>query len=490
MSLDLLAIDTFSFTPHLETTGEICISESLAGSSVGFAFVDVDNPDDMPAHPLLELFLGGRKHRKVNNLRRLLSVQAVGQIDEPRLPDSSCRAAANFAKHRVATLDDLKNLSYKGAPLGRGVASSLISRTGDPEPNPRAFRDLISRYLGASALVFEASYLLIRHHRPKTVLVFNGRFACVQPIVEAAKQLQVGCLFHERGATFERYEIFDKPVDDIVYARQCIRNAWDRAGTDRGELGRSFFYRRRNGDGIGWTSYTDGQERGLVLPRGASRRLVYFSSSDDEYAACGDLVEHPLFDSQKHAVHFLIDWVGRQTEIELVIRVHPNVQERSVRERGWWNSLTGANIRLESSAARTDSYALAESADTVLTYGSTMGVEASFLGKPVILLGDSAYRGFGCVYEPKTLDNLQALLAQAALPPMPQETCIPLGYYGLTFGREYRRYQPSDFFHGLFMGVDLAEEPELLRRFRMSPAGRAVKKILKPHLFGYGVIRK
>ena len=485
MTLDLLAIDTFSFTPHLETTGEICINESLEGSSVGFVFVHVDNPDDEHAHPLLKQLLGERKHRKVNNLRRLLSTQAVTQIDQPRLPDSSCRDAANFAKQSVATLDDLKGLSYKGAALGRGVASSLISRTGDSEPNLRAFRDLISRYLEASALVFEAAYLLIRQHRPKTVLVFNGRFACTLPIVEAAKQLQVGCLFHERGATFERYEIFDRPVDHIVYLRQCIRNAWDRASTDREELGRSFFYRSRNGDGIGWTSYTGGQERGLVPPRGASRRLVYFSSSDDEIAACGDLMEHPLFESQRHAVRFLIDWVGRQTDVELVIRVHPHVQEKSARERGWWDSLSGVNVRLESSAARTDSYALAESADAVLTYGSTMGVEASFLGKPVVLLGDSTYRGFGCVYEPETLDNLQALLARTALPPMPLETCIPYGYYHLTFGREYRRYQPSDLFHGLFMGADLVEEPELLRRLRVSYAGRAVKKIIKPYLFGY-----
>jgi len=70
-SLDLLAIETFSFTPHLETSGEICINERLAGSSVGFVFIYVDNPDDDPCSPLLAP-LGRHKRKKVDKLQWLL----------------------------------------------------------------------------------------------------------------------------------------------------------------------------------------------------------------------------------------------------------------------------------------------------------------------------------------------------------------------------------------------------------------------------------
>jgi hypothetical protein len=474
MSLDLLAIDTFSFTPHLETSGEICINERLAGSSVGFVFIYVDNPDDTPCSPLLARF--GRHKRKVHKLQRLLSAEGVTQVAQPRLANSAFRDAGNFARNCLATMDELKNLSYKGAALGIGAASSLISFTGDEEPDVSAHSDLINRYLRASALVFEAACVLIPQYQPKSVLVFNGRLACARAIVEAARQFEVSCLLHERGATFQRYEIFDREINNMAYMRQRVRHAWDQAGIDREALGRSFFHRRHNGDGIGWTSFIGDQERGSVPARGASRRLVYFSSNNDEYATACEM-EHALFESQREAVRFLIEWVGQQTNVELVIRVHPGAQTKSLREREWWDSLTGANVKLESSASKTDSYALAESADTVLTYSSSMGVEASFFGKPVILLGDTDYRGLGCAYEPETLEDLEALLAQTALLPKHPESALPYGYYSLTFGREYRIYQPFNLFEGSFMGSELAAEPKLLGRLKASKAGQSLKML-------------
>ena len=475
MSLDLLAIDTFSFTPHLETSGEICIEERLSGSSVGFVFIYVDNPDDGPISPLSALF-GVRRRKKLNKLQRLLSAEGVTQIAQPRLANSAYRDAMKFAKSSPATMDNLKNLSYKGAALGIGAASSLISFTADEKPDVKAHAGLINRYLISSALVFETASLLIRQYQPKSILVFNGRFACARAIVEAAQQFKVRFLLHERGATFRHYEIFDREINNMVYMRERIRHAWDQAGIDREMLARSFFHRRRNGDGIGWTSFTSNQERGFVPARGASHRLVYFSSNNDEYATASEL-EHPLFESQWHAVRFLIEWVGKQTNVELVIRVHPGAQTRSFREQEWWNSLAGPNVKLESSASKIDSYALAESADVVLTYCSSIGVEASFFGKPVILLGDTDYRGFGCAYEPETLAHLERLLVLNDLPPKPQETALPFGYFWLAFGREYRIYKPSNLFEGSFMGIDLAAEPKMLRRFRASKAVKALTSL-------------
>jgi hypothetical protein len=474
--VDILAIETFSITPHLETSGEICLTETLAGSVAGFAFIYANNPDTGDPRSLLEQLLGIRTCRKVSRFQRLLSSQGVILIEAPQLPPSLQNDAANFARQSVTKLDNLERLTYKGASLGLGVAASLRMTTRDSDPNVTDYRYLIREYLKASALVFESTHLIIRQHRPKAVLVFNGRFACTRPIWEAARQLEVRCLFHERGATLERYAIFENQFNDIEYWRKCIRDAWDQASPDRAEIGRSFFDRRRNGDGINWTPFTASQKRGLVPVRRAVRRLVYYSISGDEGVYESRYVARPLFESERHAVRFLIDWVGRQDNVEVVIRVHPRVKELSARERNWWDSLKGKNVSLVSACSRTDSYALAESADLVLTYKSTMGVESSFLGKPVVLLGDSAYRGFGCVYEPDTLEQLRALLAQTALPPMPRETCLPHGYFLVTFGRPYHFYQPTDLFEGSFLGIVLSENPELLRRFLTSRTGRVLRK--------------
>ena len=475
--MDLLAIETFPWTPHLETAAEVCITEAEVGRSVGFAFIHVDNPD-LGEPSLRGRIRGENPKNKVARLMRLLRSQGVTSIETPELPAATRRLAREFATQhivRIATIDDVRRLLYKDAPLGIGIASSLIHHTQDPLPDVTRLRGLIARYLSASATVFESAFALIREYRPKTVLAFNGRFACTKPIVEAARQLEAECLLHERGATVERYIVRRGSLHDFALDRRCIAEMWAQAPAERAEVGRSFFARRRQGDGIGWQSFTGRQRQGFVSPRRHSRRIVYFSSCNDEYASV-DARPDTCFDSQRHAIEFLVEWTRDQPDAELVIRLHPNLQGKPDSDPRYWESLREQNVIIEGPESETDSYALAESADLVVTYGSTMGVEAAFLGKPVLLLCDSRYSGLDIVYEPKTPEEVVALLCQSALPPKPIENCLPYGYYALTFGTPYRFYQPKSLFEGSLMGITLTMDHDYWLRFRKSSVGQCLIK--------------
>jgi hypothetical protein len=475
--LDLLVIETFSWSPHLETAGEICLAEHAAGAAVGFVFLHVDNPDADISAPRLSRRIGRYTRRKAGRLQALLADRGVVQVPEPRLPRRCRHDAARFGRSRVADLADLQALTYQGAALGAGAASSLVLNTCDSDPDLRANRALVARYLRSAALVYEATQLLLERVRPTAVMVFNGRFACTRPIVEAARRAGVPCSFHERGATFEHYEIFRRPPHDFAYLRDCVRAAWTEAGPDRERIAESFFRRSRSGQVLDWLDFTEGQQRGRVPARGDRRRLVYFSSSDDEFTGAGDLLDHPLFGSQREAVQFLVDWVATQPDAELIIRVHPYVLQKAARDRDWWTALQGGRVRVEGPDSPTDSYALAESADAVLTYSSTIGIEAAMLGRPVILLGDSAYRGFGCVHEPANREDLLSLLSRSDLSALPREACLPYGYYRMTHGRRFRYYEPDTLFRGRFLGVDLDAEADLRSRLRNSWLGTAVRAL-------------
>ena len=474
--MDLLAIETFSVTPHLETTAEICVTEAQAGHSVGFAYIHTDNPDYERKFSWQHRMLGAGPRKKVARLMPLLQSHGVVAINPPKLPAAARRATHGFATQHVRTIDDLKKLVYKGAPLGIGVASSLITKTRDPAPDVTKFRTLITRYLRASAIVFESASALIHEHRPKAVLVFNGRFACSKPIVEAARQMKVECFFQERGSTLERYIVHPGCIHSFAYHRRCIGEMWAQAGPERAEIGRSFFAGSRQGDGICWPSCIGHQIRDVMPPRRHGRRIVYFSSSDEEYAAVEDACPHTCFDSQRHAIEFLVEWTRHQPDVEFVIRMHPNQEGKPEADPRYWDSLEGHNIVVERPESATDSYALAESADLVITYGSTMGVEAAFLGKPVLLLCDSNYSGLDSVYEPQTPEEVVALMSQSVLPPKPKENCLPYGYYALTFGTPYRFYQPKSLFEGSFMGITLMMEHDYWLRFRKSSVGQCLIK--------------
>ena len=446
-----------------------------AGRSAGFAFLDLDNPDDQIGDHARD---AGRRHRrrKVAAIKRLLSENGVMLVKTPKLRSGARQEAAMFGRRCPTSMQDLIRLTYKQAPLGTGVASSLISLLRDSNPDLVEHRDLLGRYL--------LSVALLQQYRPGSVLIFNGRFACVKPIAEAACAVGIPYLFHERGATRERYQLFHRSPHDFEYIRQEICSAWDHAPANREEIAHSFFRRRRGGDGIGGVSFTGAQETGHVPSRALLRRLVYFTSSDDEFEAVGDFIKHPLFESQRQAVCFLVSWVGQQENTELVIRIHPHLVSKSSRDRDWWESLNGPHVLLVPPDSKVDSYALAETADVALTYGSTMGIEASYWGKPVILLGDAHYRGFGCVYEPKAIEAVCALLAEQALSRLPQDNCLPYAFYTLTFGRLYEYYRPSSLVAGEFLGKDLLLEPAVVRKykavtrkFKRSTAGQQLKKL-------------
>jgi fructose-specific component phosphotransferase system IIB-like protein len=169
-----------------------------------------------------------------------------------------------------------------------------------------------------------------------------------------------------------------------------------------------------------------------------------------------------------------VNWTRDQPDAELVIRLHPSLQNKPESDLRYWDPLDGRNVVVVRPESEVDSYALAESADLVITYGSTMGVEAAFLGKPVLSLCDTEYCGLDIVYEPQTSEEVLALLGQSFLPPKPRNNCLPYGYYFLTFGIPFRFYQPESLFEGSFMGTKLSMEPDYMHRSLMANFGRGL----------------
>jgi len=64
-----------------------------------------------------------------------------------------------------------------------------------------------------------------------------------------------------------------------------------------------------------------------------------------------------------------------------------------------------------------DSYDIVSAADVVLTFGSTIGIEAAYYGKPSILLGRAVYEDLGSCYVPSSHDELMKLLSSSGILP-------------------------------------------------------------------------
>jgi len=472
--LDLLNIETFIWTPHLETAGEVCLRSAREGSKVGFAYLGKNNPDDALSWKLR--LMGAKKRTKVRQFAKLLERQGVKIIRPPSLKPSILDDIAAVSQRSFNNMAELEEFTYKDAAIGLGTASSLISKTKDSNPCLSDNTKLVATYIREALVVFECVISLIEQYRPRTVLTFNGRFALSLPIVEAARAKGIEVLFHERGADSTRFYLHPLQPHDFSYARSRVVQVWDKGGSEKANVGHTFFARRRQGDGIGWTSFTGRQLQGLAPEKSQRRRIVYFTSSDDEYASVGEFRTHFLFTSQRDAIKWLIDYVRGRPETELFIRVHPHLMQKGAGERSWWEGLHGDNTTVIKADEPIDSYALAESADVVVSYGSTIGIEATYWGTPSVLLGDAAYRDANCVYEPASLHELKATLSEDNLSAHSPDNCLPFGYYSLTHGEKFIYYKPHTLFSGSFMGVELST---------LSVVGRGLMRLLralrKPH---------
>ncbi len=100
----------------------------------------------------------------------------------------------------------------------------------------------------------------------------------------------------------------------------------------------------------------------------------------------------------------LLEWVGEHPPVSICIRQHP--RERLDFARGSDDlapllsrfAHLGPRLRFVAASEPVNSYDLLRHAKVVLPHTSTFGIEATFLGKPVVLGTDCYYGGFGFVW--------------------------------------------------------------------------------------------
>jgi len=93
-----------------------------------------------------------------------------------------------------------------------------------------------------------------------------------------------------------------------------------------------------------------------------------------------------------------------------------------------------------------------QQADKVVTFGSTVGIEAPFWGKPSILGGRAVYQQLGSTYNPDSHEELMGLLLTSGLPPNDKLGSLMYGYFYNTFGIPFQYYKGENFFAGTFNG--------------------------------------
>lgn len=368
------------------------------------------------------------------------------------------------------SVDELKLYQYDGEKIGYGVASSLTSRHHDHRLDTHVNRSELSRTLTTSVHVYETLKHEFKTINPDRVYIFNGRIANHLPSVLLCKQMGIEYYAYEVSPSLNRYILRENAVvHNLSAAHEEIEKLWSAGGKDREKIAKSWFEKKRAGikkDNL--RSFSQNQTKGL-LPDGFNpekKNIAIFSGTIDEYAAIEGF-ENPIYSPDETAgIGRILEAFESDTRYMFYLRAHPNMKKASRSRNSQLRDINAlasrySNLHVIWPAEIIDSYALLDACEKIITFGSTLGVEATYWGKPSILAGGHGrYRYLGCVYVPKTHEELVKLLEQEKLPSLPNDSALKFGYRELSShtGIPFKYFKQTGRHSGTFDGVEIKSD--------------------------------
>lgn len=456
---EILIVEPFFYTPHLETGLELAERLSLH-NNVSYVGPDIlrcvtDETFRITSRILIEL---SRKRKATSYLSGAVRKYTRGQLADFR----NKLAVPNVEGIVDLASPDLLAMKFEHFDVGMGILSSLLSLTRDIDVQPSRYADYALALAKDAMLLYKLTEYLVEAGSIDLVVLFNGRLASVRAIRRACEATGTRYLVHERGSSKGKFALFDCATPHQPEGYRRWTDTWWTATNDPESVARAFLARRRLGGASSWYSFTGKQQRGNCPPRSGRKRVAFFTSSEDELAAIGDeLRPDSPFCDQARAIR-AVGAACRERGHEYVVRFHPNTPG------GASAVLTAARDSSEMVFApdsSVDTYALIDSSDLVFTQNSTVGIEAAASGKPAFYCGRNIYEHCRAVRRiVSDSDLVNAMETEGAY-----ETQDALRYANFlaTHGIDYEYYRPTGLLSGTYRGIDLNAPLSTLRNLKL-----------------------
>lgn len=338
----------------------------------------------------------GKSFSDINGLDSKMNVVQIRKFDM-KSAAKDYLAVMKQLRH-LSHINDLERLNSQKAFLGSALANLIASETRDE------FCDLKRNRLKlwVAVLTYFRIYFLtlqfIQREKPGLVYIYNGRFLYERAISDALRNFPSieTCYFETiRNRVVSTSHGFHNRIlmqeEMLKFGRQFSKQEI----IDIGFKYYSDLRSKRN------TFVRNGKDQSIKL----REYICFFTSSDDEYVGFWDTrVEH--FGNQIEAIKTLSE-CAKELDIKVIIRLHPNLLSKpgSVQER-WKKSLNHLSLQYYEAEHPISSQFLIENSLGVVTYGSTIGLEAVAYLKPSLTLVDSIYDLLGCVSKATTKKDI------------------------------------------------------------------------------------
>ena len=314
---------------------------------------------------------------------------------------------------KTLPLGELMTFQWQNMPLGELCLPGLrwilrIHHLNDDEPTRYLLREYI---LSAWNVAQKFSKFLDETH-PRAVVVFNGQFFPEAVARHVAQERGVRVITHEVG--LQPASAFFTDGEATAYPIH-IPDEFELNDEQNAKLD-AYLAKRFQGDftmaGIKfWADMKALDESFLEKAAGFKQIVPIFTNvifdTSQPHA-------NTVFDDMFDWLDLTLDVIREHPETLFVIRAHPDelrVRKASRETVEGWVASRGVdkepNVVFVSPREALSSYELIQQSKFVMVYNSTIGLEASILGAPVLCAGKARFTQYPTVFFPQTVENVR-----------------------------------------------------------------------------------
>jgi len=340
---------------------------------------------------------------------------------------------------KIKSKSELLNYSYEGINIGKGINSYLISTLHDHNYNFSKNTSLIESQLFSSVLTIQTLKFYLNLGIDE-IYLFNGRVSHHNALLEFSRFYKIPFKVFEMVFNPNKYEIsVNKALHDANEYKNKIQNNWLKSTlteSKKSKIGTEFFKKNRfhfekKKNGIFKYLKNNFQNEKIEL-------ITIFNSSRSEYECVENWNSESFFKDDEDLISEICQKFKNDPKKHFILRSHPNLAYyKNTQNKNTKKLKRLKNLLVIDSKTNLSSYELINISSKVITFGSTIGVEASYLGKPVISIGDSAYKYLNVIYTPNNKDELFSFI-NMKLKAKPISGSLKYGYYILEFGTKFK----------------------------------------------------
>jgi len=336
----------------------------------------------------------GKYPKKFNHIFSFLNFEISKNLEEPNLKAKKHTIEIENNLVKVKKLSDLKNVLSSEKDLLSAIINELTTTiSGYPEnlePHIPQIRRIIHSYIHVFYSVIDE----IKKLNLDKIIIFNGRFLHEKAVESACRATKTEAVFYE--TLRNRIVISEKNFHNREQLAINMFKLWNsfENPTYKEIIGKQYFEKMRSKNNAFFIS--NPENLGEILEKDR-KYVVFYTSSDDEIAGLWDENSRPLGE-QVDAINQLIEYFKKVTNYKLIIRIHPNLVNKSKTEQFRWSKFDQSeNIQIITADKKIDSYELMMKSSGVMSYGSTIGLEAAYNRIPSAVLCHSFYDLLGPV---------------------------------------------------------------------------------------------